>query len=448
MPTDVIFPPGFVWGAATAAYQVEGAVRENGRGASIWDTFSHTVGKTFNGDTGDIACDHYHRYPDDIGLMRELGITGYRFSIAWSRVFPSGSGRPNEAGLDFYKRLVEELRQSGIEPWATLYHWDLPQALQDQGGWANRDTAARFGEYAHTMAVALGGEVHRWITINEPWVAAFLGHLTGEHAPGLRSLPTALAAAHHLLLAHAEGLAALRSEMRPGDEAGITLNLSPVEPTGDSQADLEAASLYDGYLNRWFLDPLFRGGYPDDLVRHYGAAMPAIGQTDLPRIAAPIDFLGVNYYFPTRVQHNRAAKPVPACPTVAPGKARTAMGWEISPSGLSEILLRVHRDYAPPALYVTENGAAFDDDLAERAVADPQREAYLHDHLLACHRAIEDGAPLRGYFAWSLLDNFEWNWGYAKRFGLVYVDYSTQERTIKGSGRWYAGVTREHGVSG
>jgi beta-glucosidase len=315
MPSaDTPFPDDFVWGAATAAYQIEGAADEDGRGPSIWDTFSRTPGKTLNGDTGDVACDHYHRYPEDVALMRELGLGAYRFSIAWPRIFPSGSGRPNPAGLDFYKRLLDEIGAAGIEPWVTLYHWDLPQTLQDAGGWANRDTALRFGEYAHAVAVALGGQVHRWITLNEPWVAAFLGHLVGVHAPGVRSLPTALRSAHHLLLGHAEAMTALRSEMRPGDQAGITLNLAPVEPAGDANADAEAAERQDGYLNRWFLDPLFRGTYPDDLVRHFGDAMPEVPAADLARVAAPIDFLGVNYYFRSVVRHDPAATPVQAAP--------------------------------------------------------------------------------------------------------------------------------------
>ncbi len=449
MPSaDAIFPNGFVWGAATAAYQIEGAHNEDGRGPSIWDTFSHTPGKILGGDTGDVACDHYHRYPEDIALMRELGLGAYRFSVAWSRIFPSGSGQPNPAGLDFYKRLVAALRQENIEPFLTLYHWDLPQALQDAGGWANRDTAKRFGDYAHTLAVALGDEVHRWITLNEPWVAAFLGHLTGEHAPGVRDLRTALAAAHHLLLAHAEAVPALRAESGPGDEIGITLNLAPVEPAGDSHADAEAAERFDGYLNRWFLDPVFRGAYPDDLLHWYGDAMPEIDPGDLGRIAAPIDFLGVNYYFRSLVRHDPTAGPLQAATVTPPGRPLTALGWEIYPPGLNDILSRVHRDYAPTALHVTENGAAFPDRLVDGRVDDPDREAYLHGHLLEAYRAIEAGVPLRGYFAWSLLDNFEWAFGYSRRFGLVYVDYPTQVRTIKRSGRWYAGVTRDNGVRG
>ncbi len=445
---DTLFPPDFRWGAATAAYQIEGAVNADGRGPSIWDTFSHTPAKTLNGDTGDVACDHYHRVPEDVALMRELGLNAYRFSIAWPRIFPTGDGRPNQAGIDFYKRLLDALDAAGIEPFATLYHWDLPQALQDAGGWANRDTALRFGEYAHALALALGGQVHRWITLNEPWVAAFLGHLYGHHAPGARDLRLALRAAHLQLLAHAEALAALRAEMQPDDQAGITLNLAPVEPAGDSNADAEAAARQDAFLNRWFLDPLFRGAYPDDLARFFGEEMPEIEPGDLARINAPIDFLGVNYYFRSVVRHDPAGVPVQTAAVIPPGRPVTAMGWEVYPEGLYDILTRVHQDYAPPALYVTENGAAFDDRLVDGAVDDPQREAYLHDHLLQSHRAIEAGVPLRGYFAWSLLDNFEWAFGYARRFGLVHVDYATQTRTIKRSGRWYAGVTRDNGVRG
>ena len=445
---DATFPPGFVWGAATAAYQVEGAVGEDGRGPSIWDTFSHTPGKVENGETGAVACDHYHRYPEDIALMRELGLGAYRFSIAWPRVFPTGGGRPNEAGLDFYRRLVDALRAAGVEPFVTLYHWDLPQALQDAGGWANRDTVGRFGEFAHTVATALGAEVHHWITHNEPWVVAFLGNLMGVHAPGLTDLRTALQVSHHVLLSHAEAMEALRAEARPGDQVGITLNLAPAEPAGDSQADAEAAERTDGFLNRWFLDPLFRGNYPDDMLRWYGDAVPEIQTGDLARINAPIDFLGVNYYTRSVVRHDPEGGPLQTATVQPEGRPYTDMGWEVYPDGLYHLLTRLHRDYAPSALYVTENGAAFPDRLVDGVVADPERRAYLHDHLLACYRAIEEGVPLRGYFAWSLMDNFEWAFGYSRRFGLIHVDYATQTRTIKQSGRWYAEVTRENGVRG
>ena len=449
MPSaDAAFPAGFIWGAATAAYQIEGAANEGGRGQSIWDTFSHTPGKITNGDTGDVACDHYHRFLEDIALMRELGLGAYRLSIAWPRIFPSGGGRPNSAGIDFYKRLVEAVRTAGIEPYVTLFHWDLPQTLQDAGGWTNRDTVGRFGEYAHAVAAALGDDVHHWTTHNEPWVFSVLGNLMGLHAPGRRDLAATVQTAHHLLLSHAEAMEAIRAETSAGDQVGITLNLAPVEPSGDSNADAEAAERMDAFLNRWFLDPLFRGSYPDTLLRMLGDMAPPVQANDMARIAAPIDFLGVNYYFRSVVRHDPSVPTTQATMVTPPGRPTTATGWEVYPEGLHDVLMRVHQDYAPVALYVTENGAAFDDRLIDGRVVDPERQAYLHDHLLQALRAIEAGAPLRGYFAWSLLDNFEWSHGYSKRFGLIYVDYGTQERTIKESGRWYAGVTRENGVRG
>jgi beta-glucosidase len=442
----IAFPEQWVWGASTAAYQVEGAVREGGRGPSIWDRFSHTPGTVANGDTGDIACDHFHRYPEDVALMRELGLGGYRFSIAWPRIFPTGSGRPNLEGLDFYRRMIVALHAAGIAPYVTLYHWDLPQELQDRGGWGNRDTALRFGEYAHTVAAALGPGVQHWATINEPWVAAFLGHWLGEHAPGERDFALALRAAHHLLLAHGEGMSALRAEMRPGDEAGIALNLAPCQPAGDSSADLEAAERADGYQNRWFLDALYRGAYPDDMVRLYGDAMPDIAPGDMALISQPTDVLGVNYYSRSVVAHDSATRPLQTRRIVPSGATMTAMGWEVYPEGLYEMLRRVHDDYAPRRLLITENGAAYDDVLVDGQVDDPEREAFLREHLAQAHRAVTDGVPLGGYFVWSLLDNFEWAHGYARRFGVIYVDYATQERIVKRSGRWYAGVTRENAV--
>ena len=445
---DAIFPPGFVWGAATSAYQIEGAVAEGGRGESIWDVFSHRPGAIADGSTGDIACDAFHRYREDIALMRELGLSGYRFSIAWPRIFPTGTGAPNQAGLDHYRRLVEALAEAGIEPLVTRYHWDLPRPLQSRGGWTTRDTAARFGEYAQAVAGALGPEVRHWVTVNEPWVAAFLGHLLGIHAPGLRDRRAALAAAHHLLLAHADGLAALRAELPAGTQAGIALNLAPVEPLGDSNADAEAADRFDGCLNRWFLDALYKGRYPDDMLAVYGDDLPEIRPDDLARIATPTDFLGVNYYAPTTVRWSPAAPMVEAEMAPRPGAPQTAMGWEIEPAGLHRVLARLHAEWAPASIRITENGAAFDDRLVDGAVDDPDRERYLHDHLLEAFRAVEEGVPLAGYYCWSLLDNFEWNHGYAKRFGLVHVDYATQARTIKRSGRWYAEVTRENGVRG
>ena len=447
MGQTVIFPPDWVWGAATAAYQIEGGAREGGRGISIWDTVSRLPGTIAGGDTGDVAADHFHRVPSDVALMRELGLGGYRFSIAWPRVFPAGSGRPNEEGLDFYRRLIDELHAAGIAPYVTLYHWDLPQMLQDRGGWTNRDTARRFGEYVHTVATSLGAGVHHWLTINEPWVAAFLGHLTGEHAPGQRGLKAALAAAHTLLLAHGEAMTAQRAEMRPEDEAGIALNLSPCYPADDTNADLEAAHRLDGNVNRWFLDALYRGHYPDDMVRLYGEAMPEIAPGDMDLIAQPTDVLGVNYYTRAVVAFDPAAGLLEARRVLPPGAPVTAMGWEVFPEGLFEIVTRVQNDYAPPRVLITENGAAYEDVVEDDVVDDPEREGFLHQHLLQAHRAIEAGVPLGGYFVWSLLDNFEWAWGYGKRFGIVYVDYATQQRIVKRSGHWYAAVTREHGVS-
>jgi beta-glucosidase len=447
---DAVFPPGFLWGAATSAYQVEGAVRADGRGESIWDVFSHIPGKTADNATGDFACDHYHRYRDDIALMRELGLSAYRFSIAWPRVFPTGAGPINHAGLDHYRRVVDALLEAGIAPLVTLYHWDLPRPLQSRGGWANRDTALRFGEFAHAVASALGGEVERWITVNEPYIAAYFGHLNGLHAPGLRDLRTTLAAAHHLLLAHAEGMDALRAALPPSAKAGIALNLAPVEPLGDANADAEAADRFDGVLNRWWLDALYKGRYPDDLLAAsaFGDLLPEIRADDLARIAQPTDFLAVNYYAPMVVRWARGAQPLEVELVERPGVPTTATGWPIDPDGLYRVLTRVRDEYGPASILIGENGAAFDDRLIDGAVDDPDRERFLHDHLLAAFRALEDGVPLAGYVVWSLLDNFEWAGGYGPRFGLVHVDFATQDRTIKRSGRWFANVTRDNGVRG
>lgn len=445
---SVLFPDEWVWGAATSAYQIEGAVQAGGRGPSIWDAFSATPGKVLDGATGTVAADHFHRVSEDVALMQELGLGAYRFSIAWPRIFPAGSGRANTEGIDFYRRLIDELTRAGIAPQATLYNWDLPQALQDRGGWLNRDTASRFGEYAYTVASALRDGVHTWTTISEPATAAFLGHWSGEHAPGTRDLRAGLQVAHNLLLAHGEGLTALRSEMRPGDEAGIALNLIPAFPAGDSNADLEAADRYDGFQNRWFLDALYKGAYPDDIARLYGDAMPAIGEHDFGLISQSTDFLGVDYFTRAVVAHDPASPPLQARLVTPPGARLTGTGREIYPRGLYDILERVHRDYAPNRILITENGAAFPDVLTDGRVDDPARESFLHEHILEAHRALQEGVPIAGYSVWSLLDNFEWQHGYGPRFGLIYVDYPTQERIIKRSGRWYAEVTRENGVSG
>jgi len=439
------FPDGFLWGAATASYQIEGAVREGGRGESIWDRFTHTPGKIANGDTGDVAVDHYHRWPEDIRIMQELALGAYRFSIAWPRIQPTGRGAANAEGLDFYDRLVDGLLAADIEPWVTLYHWDLPQALQDAGGgWAHRSTADAFAEYTDIVTRRLGDRVKHWITINEPWVVSYLGSLIGIHAPGNHSLPETLAVAHHLLLAHGHAADVVRTNVRDS-QVGITLNLSHVYAEGDGELDQLAGSVADGALNRWFLDPVFGREYPADLVERFGDAMPEIRPGDFDVIARETDFLGINSYNPMHVRHdpNGLLGVFGEAPV---GGDRTAMGWIVEPDGLRDLLVRVHDDYAPKAIVITENGSAWNDpEPVEGRVPDPARIDYLHGHLLAVNEAIAKGAPVQGYFAWSLLDNFEWGEGYAKRFGIVYVNYDTQERTIKDSGRFYREVIEANG---
>ena len=430
------FPAGFRFGVAMAAYQIEGAVAEGGRGESIWDTFCRRSGAVAGGDTGDVACDHYHRWREDLDLMASLGVQSYRFSISWPRVQPEGRGRLNRRGVAFYRRLVEGLRERGIEPVATLYHWDLPQARQNVGGWAVRETAERFAEYAALMAAELGEGVEGWITHNEPWVVAFLGHAEGVKAPGVRDWPTALRVAHHLLLSHGLAVDALRGSA----PVGITLNLAPVRPASDSEADRAAAARFDGHYNRWFLDPLLRGRYPQDLLDHYErryGALDAVAAGDLETAARPIDFLGINYYFPQRVRADPDRQPLELTGVAAPPPT-TAMGWEVDPGGLHELLVRVRRDYGDLPVYITENGAAYDDGpVVDGTVEDPERVAYLRSHLDAVGRALADGVDVRRYFAWSMLDNFEWEHGYAKRFGLVHVDFATQRRVPKRSALWY-----------
>lgn len=452
------FPDGFLWGTATASYQIEGAVGEDGRGRSIWDTFCHTPGKVFHGDTGDVACDHYHRWEQDVALMAQLGLNAYRLSVAWPRVQPDGAGSFNQLGVDFYRRLLDALAEHGIAPAVTLYHWDLPQALQDVGGWPNRDTARRFGDYAHGVVEALGDRVRLWITLNEPWVSSHMGYGLGTHAPGTADLPSALRAAHNLLLAHGLAAKAVRSAMAPTSSLGITLNLFPTRPASGSAADAEAATRVDGYTNRWFLDPIFRGLYPKDmadLFRPVGGE-EHIRPGDLETISTPVDFLGVNYY----TRHTVAAadgsehpgdQPYPAV-LQAVGRPPahvpvTSKGWPIEPDGLSELLVRLDSDYGHMPVYLTENGAAFPD-YADPAgdVKDPERVSYLESHLQAAHAAIAAGVDLRGYFCWTLIDNFEWADGYSQRFGLVWVDYRTQERVPKTSASWYTEVASRNGV--
>jgi len=439
MAETIAFPPGFVWGAATASYQIEGAVDEDGRGESIWDRFSHTPSKVANGDTGDVACDHYHRWREDIALMGQLGLDAYRFSIAWPRVVPTGQVPVNHLGLDFYDRLVDGLLEAGITPWATLYHWDLPQALQDAGGWPARDTVEAFLIYADAVTRRLGDRVTNWITFNEPWVASIIGHLWGVHAPGLTDLSAALATSHHLLLAHGLAVPLIRANS-PGAQVGITLNLAPGVPDNPAdESSVAAARSFDGYMNRWFLDPIAGRGYPEDMLAIYGDAAPDVREGDLAAIAAPTDFLGVNYYFPAHVSAaTEGLMPFTMAMGEPGGESLTAMGWTVEPDSLEDILLRLTREYDAKPIYITENGAAYDDpDPVDGRVADPERIAYYDGHLRACARAIAAGADLRGYFAWSLMDNFDWSEGYSKRFGITHVNYETQERTIKDSGLWY-----------
>lgn len=427
-------PKSFVLGAATAAYQIEGAAREDGRGASIWDIFSHTPGRVRNGDTGDIACDHYHRFAEDIDLMKQLGLDAYRFSIAWPRLFPSGSGKLNQAGLDFYKRLVDALLEAGIQPTMTLYHWDLPQPLQEKGGWTNRDTADRFADYADVVFSHFGHSVPRFITLNEPWCSAVLGHLLGTHAPGLSDLGAAIAASHNLLRGHGLAVQAFRAQNIASSQIGITNNLTWVEPASDSPDDLAATERTDAMLNRWFLDPVFFGRYPEQFSAFGIGQLIQPGDMDV--IGQPIDFLGVNYYNTNIVRAN-PADPLLRATMAQPGEQRTAMDWGIAPEGLYQLLMKLHTEYPHLPIYITENGAAFEDYAVDGEIHDPQRIDYVRAHLESVMRANAEGVDVQGYFLWSLLDNFEWDHGYDKRFGIVYVDYDTQARIWKDSAKWY-----------
>jgi beta-glucosidase len=441
------FPKQFIWGGATAAFQIEGSTTADGRGESIWDRFCATPGKVFNGDTGDPGCDHYLRWREDIALMRDLGLQAYRFSIAWPRILPNGTGSVNQAGLDFYDRLVDGLLEAGITPYPTLYHWDLPQTLQDQGGWPNRATADAFVNYADIVSRRLGDRVKHWATHNEPWCISFLSHWIGAHAPGLTNGP-AIEAAHHVLLSHGMAVPVLRANS-PGAQVGIVLNFSPADPATESDADVQAATTHDGFFNRWFLDPIFRGSYPADMLELYqriSAGQPPIQPGDMATIAVPIDFLGVNYY-------NRAViKSNPQAPlgydTLHPDGEYTDMDWEVYPDALRRLLVRIQNDYQPPRMIITENGAAYPDTLSPTGeVHDEGRKRFLAGHLSACHQAISEGAKLEGYFVWSLMDNFEWALGYSKRFGIVYVDYASQRRVLKDSARFYRTVIHDNGFT-
>jgi beta-glucosidase len=468
------FPTGFVWGTSTAAYQIEGAVHDDGRGASIWDTYSHTPGAVVRGETGDVACDHYHRFEADLDLMASLGFSAYRFSVAWPRVMPTGTGPVNQSGLDFYRRLVDGLVSRGITPLVTLYHWDLPESLQVRGGWANRDIVHWFADYASVVTGAIGDAVPTFTTLNEPWCSAFLGHATGVHAPGVTDDETALRVAHHLNLAHGVGGAAIRAQSSQA-AISISLNLAQVYPASSDPEDVGAARHVDGLANRIFLDPILRGSYPHDVVASTEAwcDWSFVHDGDLTAIAAPVDILGINYYSPSciagpRVVADRADRPTAAGrwmagsgaePVAWPGTnlawsvpqpgPYTDMGWRIDPSSFRDLLTRVARDYPGVPLMVTENGCAYADGPDEQGrVRDDRRIEYLRDHLAAVQASIDDGADIRGYYAWSFMDNFEWSFGYAKRFGLVHVDYDTLERTPKDSAIWYASVAAANALPG
>lgn len=436
------FPEGFVWGTATASFQIEGGIEE--RGWCIWDDFCRWPGKVHQGDTGDVADDHYHRYREDVALMSELNMGAYRFSISWPRVLKSGVGEVNEPGLDFYDRLVDELLAKGIEPYVTLYHWDLPWELHRLGGWAARDIVHRFADYTEVMAKRLGDRVTNWITHNEPWVVAFLGYLFGAHAPGWTDLTLSLKAAHHTLLSHGLAVPILR-DSNPKARVGITLNLYPVYPATDSEADRKAAQNQDGFSNRWFLDPVYRGAYPQDLWDLLGPNVPRVFDGDMEIISRPTDFLGVNYYSRSLVRAD-SENPMGVSSVRAEGEY-TAMDWEVYPQGLTDLLMRVEQDYHPGEIYITENGCAYEDTLTpEGRVHDVKRIAYLRSHFAAAHKAIAQQVPLKGYFTWSLMDNFEWAYGYSKRFGIVYVDLATLQRYPKDSALFCAQVARENAV--
>jgi beta-glucosidase len=430
------FPAHFTWGTSTSSYQIEGARHEGGRVDSIWDTFSAKPGRIRDGSSGAVACDHYHRWPEDLDIARGLGTNAYRFSIAWPRIFGSG-GTPNTQGLDFYDRLVDGMLERGLQPWATLYHWDLPQYLQDRGGWNERATVDAFVELADAMTRKLGDCVKHWITHNEPWCTAILGNFEGCHAPGLTDFRTALQVSHHVLLSHGKAVPAIRANV-PGAKAGISLSLHPLRPASGSARDIAAMERHDGLRYRWFLDPLYGRGYPEQTLALVGDQAPIVLPGDLEAIAVPTDFLGVNYYFPETVADAPGHAPLDARILPPRGDEITAMGWEVEPQGLAELLARVERDYRPGPIYVTENGSCYDDTVgANGRIEDTQRRHYLMRHLGALRDAVGDGVPVQGYFAWSLVDNFEWAEGYRKRFGLVHVDYATQQRRLKDSAHWY-----------
>jgi beta-glucosidase len=446
------FPPGFTWGTATAAYQIEGAAAADGKGESVWDRFAATPGKIADGSDGRVACDHYHRYAADLDMMKDLGLHAYRFSLSWPRVIPDGRGAVNPKGLDFYERLVDGMLARGIRPFATLFHFDLPQALHEAGGWARRETVDAYVRYADVVARRLGDRVQDWMTHNEPWVFAFVGHLFGDHAPGVKDLRTALATAHGLLLSHGLAVPVIRAASA-GARVGIVHNLEWVEPASTGEADVAAARRHDGAFNRWFLDPVFRGSYPEDMLAWYGADAPATGAEDMKIIATPTDFLGVNYYTRRIIANDPAGRGTAGRSVLAARQVHWPFvpradfeEWEIAPEGLYRVLLRVAQEYRPGFMYVTENGTSLPDVPGpDGAVRDPVRLRYVARHAAAVLQAVRDGADVRGYFLWSFMDNFEWGFGFTKRFGITWVDHATQKRVLKDSGRWYSQAARDNG---
>ncbi|MDD2978432.1 MAG: GH1 family beta-glucosidase [Hespellia sp.] len=443
------FPKNFLWGSATASYQVEGAVKEDGRGETIWDRYCKCPGRIKNGDTGEIACDHYHRYKEDVQLMKQLGLGSYRFSIAWSRILPEGTGKVSEEGIQFYVDLVDELLKAGIEPCVTLYHWDLPQAMQDIGGWANPKMADYFLEYSKIVFEKLGSRVRKWITLNEPYCVAFLGNFEGRQAPGIQDFSTALQVAYHLYLAHGKTVKYFRESQMAG-EIGITLNLMPRHAYPKSEENEQARVWADGYLNRWFLDPLIFKRYPEDMIELYRKKqikIPDFDKKSMEIIGQDLDFLGINYYNDQFVKRNETCWPLETEPVIPPELQVTDREWPITPDGLEEMLIRLKTEYGVKKIYITENGASFQDVVTEEhTVEDAARKEYLRKHLKAVYRAIQKGVPVKGYYVWSLLDNFEWGFGYTSRFGIIYVDFHTQERIVKASGKWFAKCIAMNGI--
>ena len=432
------FAKDFMWGCSTSSYQIEGAHDVDGKVESIWDRFAAKASNIGDASDGKIACDHYHRWPEDLDIARDIGFNAYRFSIAWPRIFSEKGDKPNQKGIDFYSRLVDGMLARGLQPWATLYHWDLPQILQEKGGWNDRDTVAQFVKFADVMSHHLGDRVKNWITHNEPWCTAMHGNWDGMHAPGNKDFKTALQVCHHVLLSHGLAISVIKANV-PDAKVGLALSLHPVESASDSQADIDAMLRHDGLRNRWFLDPLHGKGYPEDIWQLCGSDAPVVQPGDLAAIATATDFLGVNYYFPEVIANAPETLPLQAKVVVMPDRERTAFGWEVAPEGMATLLKRIVQDYQPAPIYITENGSTYHDVLeADGSVNDVERRNYFIRHLAVLRDVIADGLVVKGYFAWSLMDNFEWAEGYRRRFGMVHVDFETQKRTVKTSGRWYA----------